>query len=327
MSLFIPTVYSYPVPTLADIPTGEELGTVHLVAENGQFYRKEIEALENTESYRIYPGGASPFALASEAVSLVSPHFTGVPTAPTAALSTNTTQIATTAFVIANAVSVASPAFTGVPTAPTAAVDTNTTQLATTAFVIGQAYAKLASPTFSGTPSLPTGTTATTQSALDSTTKLATTAFVTTADNLKANLASPTFSGTPSLPTGTTATTQSALDSTTKLATTAFVTTADNLKANLASPTFTGTPLSTTAAVDTNTTQIATTAYVTTGIANAIAARSHTNRSNHLMRPWYSSIAHVAPHPHSDALGPVPGHRSLPAGSFFRHAADEINGV
>jgi hypothetical protein len=34
----------------------------------------------------------------------------------------------------------ASPAFTGIPLAPTAAVDTNTTQLATTAFVIGQTY-------------------------------------------------------------------------------------------------------------------------------------------------------------------------------------------
>lgn len=38
--------------------------------------------------------------------------------------------------------------------------------------------ADLSSPTFSGTPSLPTGTTATTQSSSDSSTKLATTAFV-----------------------------------------------------------------------------------------------------------------------------------------------------
>lgn len=38
----------------------------------------------------------------------------------------------------------ASPTFTGVPLAPTAAVDTNTTQLATTAFVIGQSYLKSA---------------------------------------------------------------------------------------------------------------------------------------------------------------------------------------
>jgi hypothetical protein len=102
-----------------------------------------------------------------------SPHFTGVPTSPTAAPGTNTTQIANTAFVaaaiaalinsspaaldtlaelatalgndanftttITNALAakaaLASPALTGTPTAPTAAGGTNTTQLATTAFV------------------------------------------------------------------------------------------------------------------------------------------------------------------------------------------------
>lgn len=53
----------------------------------------------------------------------------------------------------------ASPTFTGTPAAPTAAVDTNTTQLATTAYVVAQGYAKLASPTFTGTPVLPTTTT------------------------------------------------------------------------------------------------------------------------------------------------------------------------
>lgn len=41
-----------------------------------------------------------------------------------------------------------SPVFTGIPTASTASVDTNTTQIATTAYVIGQGYAKLTSPTF-----------------------------------------------------------------------------------------------------------------------------------------------------------------------------------
>ena len=71
----------------------------------------------------------------------------------------------------------ASPALTGTPTAPTASVDTNTTQVATTAYVVGQAYAKLASPTFTGTPSLPTGTTGVTQSAGNNSTKLATTAY------------------------------------------------------------------------------------------------------------------------------------------------------
>ena len=65
-----------------------------------------------------------------------SPAFTGTPTAPTASAGTNTTQLATTAFV-GNAVNAvySSPTFTGTPKATTAAVGTNTTQLATTAFV------------------------------------------------------------------------------------------------------------------------------------------------------------------------------------------------
>jgi hypothetical protein len=75
----------------------------------------------------------------------------------------------------------ASPSLTGVPLSTTAAVDTNTTQIATTAYVIGQGYAKLASPTFTGTPTLPTGTIGTTQSPGNNTTALATTAFVTAA--------------------------------------------------------------------------------------------------------------------------------------------------
>ena len=97
----------------------------------------------------------------------------------------------------------------GTVNATTAAVDTNSTRLATTAFVVGQAgsatplvdgtaavgtslrYARqdhvhptdttraaLNSPTFTGTPSLPTGTTAVTQTAGNNTTALATTAFV-----------------------------------------------------------------------------------------------------------------------------------------------------
>jgi len=103
------------------------------------------------------------------------PTLTGTPLAPTAAADTNTTQIATTAYVIGQASSntpsanaatplagtslkyaradhvhptdssrapLASPTFTGVPAAPTAAADTNTTQIATTAYVIGQGYLK-----------------------------------------------------------------------------------------------------------------------------------------------------------------------------------------
>ena len=69
---------------------------------------------------------------------LASPAFTGTPTAPTATAGTNTTQLATTAFVqtgLGAKADLSSPALTGTPTAPTAAVGTNTTQIATTAFV------------------------------------------------------------------------------------------------------------------------------------------------------------------------------------------------
>jgi hypothetical protein len=141
----------------------------------------------------------------------------GTVNATTAAADTNTTQIATTAFVVGQAGSatplvngtaavgtslrfarqdhvhptdtsraaLASPTFTGVPAAPTAAVDTNTTQLATTAYVVGQGYLKsatasstyapLASAALTGVPTAPTATAGT------NTTQLATTAFVTAA--------------------------------------------------------------------------------------------------------------------------------------------------
>lgn len=85
-----------------------------------------------------------------------------------------------------------SPVFTGVPASPTAAVDTNTTQIATTAFVINQGYLKsstasstylsqssanstfapLSSPSLTGTPTAPTATSG------NNTTQIATTAFV-----------------------------------------------------------------------------------------------------------------------------------------------------
>lgn len=120
-------------------------------------------------------GGEGTFAL------LASPALTGTPTAPTAAADTNTTQVATTAFVAGQAGSTTpamngsaavgtslkyaradhvhpsdtskanlnSPTFTGTPAAPTAAADTNTTQVATTAYVVGQASS--ANPVIAGT--------------------------------------------------------------------------------------------------------------------------------------------------------------------------------
>jgi len=77
--------------------------------------------------------------------------------------------------------------------------------------------ANLASPTFTGTVTLPTGTVGVTQTAGNSTTALATTAFVTAADNLKSNIASPSFTGTPLVPTAAVGT------NTTQAASTAFV--------------------------------------------------------------------------------------------------------
>ena len=81
---------------------------------------------------------------------LASPTFTGTPAAPTAAQGTDTTQIATTAFVNAEIAAdtavkapLADPTFTGVPAAPTAAQGTNTTQVATTEFVNAEITADL----------------------------------------------------------------------------------------------------------------------------------------------------------------------------------------
>lgn len=121
---------------------------------------------------------------------LASPGFTGTPTAPTAAANTNTTQLATTAFVLGQANStagtiamngtqaagssnlyaradhvhptdtsrapLASPSLTGTPLSTTAAVDTNTTQIATTAFVLAQAAS--AAPAALGTQAVGTST-------------------------------------------------------------------------------------------------------------------------------------------------------------------------
>jgi hypothetical protein len=273
-------------------------------------------AITQGKSVTLYCDGTNVYTSTTDFPSIA---LTGVPTAPTAAVNTNTTQIATTAFVmgqvaagavtsvlgfggavtLANLTSggvapLASPTFTGTPAAPTATLNTNTTQVATTAFVLGQvstttpamdgtatigngttfaradhihptdtSRAPLASPTFTGTPAAPTA------AANTNTTQVATTAFVlgqassttpnmdgaaavgtgTTfaradhvhpTDTSRAPLASPTFTGTVTIPSGASIA--------------GF--------APLASPALTGTPTAPTAAANTSTTQIATTAFV-----------------------------------------------------------------
>ena len=122
---------------------------------NGVFQTTPISAV-NSFAYWFFFDGANWVITSAPYVN--SPAFTGTPTAPTAATGTNTTQIATTAFVassIAPLAPLASPAFTGTPTAPTPAAGTNNTDIATTAFVAAS-YAPLASPSFTGTVSIPT---------------------------------------------------------------------------------------------------------------------------------------------------------------------------
>jgi hypothetical protein len=73
--------------------------------------------------------------LDTDKANLASPTFTGTPAAPTASPGTNTTQLATTAFVVASYAPLASPALTGNPTAPTQSASDNSTKIATTAYV------------------------------------------------------------------------------------------------------------------------------------------------------------------------------------------------
>lgn len=144
---------------------------------------------------------------------LASPTLTGTPVAPTAAPGTNTTQIATTAFVATSFAPLASPTLTGVPAAPTAAPGTNTTQLATTAFVIAESFVS-SLPSQTGNSGKYVTTDGTTAS-WGSLSAYATTAAVAAA---YAPLASPTLTGTPIAPTAAAGT------NTTQIATTAFVT-------------------------------------------------------------------------------------------------------
>jgi hypothetical protein len=234
---------------------------------------------------------------------LASPLFTGAPAAPTAAPGTSTTQLATTAFVQA-AVSGATggvSSFNG----RTGAVTLGSTDISAAGGALvassvasfngrtgavnliandisGASGALLASPAFTGAPTAPTPAPG------DSSTRIATTAFVASMTGF-APINSPTFTGVPAGPTAAVGT------STTQLATTAFVTSeiasstagvasfnsrtgVVTLLANdissaggalLASPALTGTPTATTAAPGTGTTQIATCAFVAAAIAAA----------------------------------------------------------
>jgi hypothetical protein len=189
--------------------------------------------------------------LAAKAPS-ASPALTGNPTAPTPSVDDNDTSISTTAFVIGqlSASGDGTPGMNGVAARGTSIhgaradhihpVDTSRAATSHTHIesdVTGlvsdlASKAPLASPALTGTPTAPTA------SALDNTTKLATTAYAdaavaaegsvrSNADALLAPKASPALTGTPTAPTA------SALTNNTQLATTAYADTADALKQSL----------------------------------------------------------------------------------------------
>ena len=136
---------------------------------------------------------------------IASPTLTGVPAAPTATPGTNTTQIATTAFVTAAVSGGTATSFSG-----NLAGDVTGTQSAT---VVGNAavIGKLLTGYTSGA-----GTVAATDNILQAIQK------INGNDALTAPIASPTLTGTPAAPTAT------AGNNTTQIATTAFVTAAVN---------------------------------------------------------------------------------------------------
>lgn len=147
-----------------------------------------------------------------ELASLASPDFSGTPRVPTAPAGTNTSQIASTAFVAALAAlkaDLASPALSGTPTAPTAPKGTRSNQLATTLFVQDAVAALInSSPAALDTLSE-------LAKALGNDPNFATTMISELAQ--KADLTSPALKGNPTAPT------QALGDNDTSIATTAFV--------------------------------------------------------------------------------------------------------
>jgi len=190
-----------------------------------------------------------------------------------------------------------SPTLLGIPVAPTASVNTNTSQIATTGFVVGQAgtasplvngtlsvgtsllysrqdhvhptdttRAPLNSPAFTGTPTAPTAASATNN------TQVATTAFVRTAvSNLGGSGSASSVSWENVTNTPTTLSGYGITDALTLSSSSNFVlsSTASNIYALKNSAQLTGVPTAPTASAGSNTTQIATTEFVTFAVLQA----------------------------------------------------------
>ena len=234
---------------------------------------------------------------------LASPTLTGTPSAPTAAANTNTTQIATTAFVTGAVTDLigGAPGALNTLNELAEAIGDDASYAAGITTALGL-KAPLASPTFTGTVTVPTpvnNTDASTKVYVDSTASTTASAAATALTNHEADTTNihgiadtsilVTTSGTQTL-TNKTITTPAGLvkgdvglgnvdntADTAKPVSTAQQTALD-LKANLASPTFTGTPtlptgtIATTQTASNNSTAVATTAYVDNAASSAASA-------------------------------------------------------
>ena len=199
--------------------------------------------------------------------------FTGT-TLPTnyVSLSTYNTYTGATATTLSQKANLTSPNFSGTSTSTTAAADTNTTQIATTAFVVGQAANT--NPLMDGSVAIGTSLRyarqdhihASDTSKVNLTTYNSYTGTTDTAISNRLLISSfNTFTGTTLPANYLTISDFNTYTGTTVPNTYYTKTQTDNLlnvKANLTSPNFSGTSTSTTAAIDTNSTQIATTAFV-----------------------------------------------------------------
>jgi hypothetical protein len=152
----------------------------------------------------VVPGYLTTSSASSTYAPLNNAALTGTPTAPTASANTNSTQIASTAYVdtgLALKANLASPTFTGTVTIPGGASISGylTTSSASST------YAPLASPTFTGTVTIPGGASIS--------------GYLTTssASSTYAPLASPALTGTPTVPTA------SPITNSTTAASTAYV--------------------------------------------------------------------------------------------------------
>ena len=236
---------------LTGVPTAPtaSAGTNTTQLATTEFVTTALDALEAATT----ANAAAQETSISLRANIASPAFTGAPTAPTPASGTNTTAIATTAFVktaddavlaavdnlLTYKAPLASPQLTGTPLTPNATPGTNSSQIASTAFVF-EANAGVRASLLANTA-----------------------AIITDVRANYAPLVSPSLSGTPTTPTANTNT------SNTQIASTAFVKAAINAAAPdltpyapVASPALTGIPTAANANVSINTTQLATTAFI-----------------------------------------------------------------